>query len=154
MYWLIVLFLANNDSEYLCAIWITYMNRQLPNYYNISSCVFHHDETCSTCSITFENWQIPVKSKHYAESRSGKRNISSTILLYLWMRKLNVHLSKYFGQSRRSVEYRLSPPKKKYNRTFSINSFQNCKLILTCFMIIKLLLIICISAKTPSDLVQ
>ena len=50
--------------------------------------------------------------------------------------------------------YRLSP--KKYNPTFSINNFQNCSSNWICFRIMKLYLhvIICISAKTPSDLVQ
>ena len=53
--------------------------------------------------------------------------------------------------------YRLS--KKNDNRTFNINIniFGNCELIWTYaleFRMIKLWLIICISAKTPSDLVQ
>ena len=56
--------------------------------------------------------------------------------------------------------YRLPPPppkkkkkkKKNDNRTFSINNFRNCELTWICFRIIKK--IICISAKTPSDLVQ
>ena len=58
------------------------------------------------------------------------------------------------GQSNVQSHYCLCPPQKKkkkkknYNQTFNINNFQNCELILICFRIMKLDLIICISAKT------
>ena len=53
------------------------------------------------------------------------------------------------------VPIKCSPPqKKKYNRTFIINIFQIFELIWICLRITKLWLIISISAKIPSDLVQ
>ena len=44
-------------------------------------------------------------------------------------------------------------PPKNDNQTFSINNFWNCELTWICFRIMKIYLIICISAKTPSELV-
>ena len=52
------------------------------------------------------------------------------------------------------IIYTVCPPQKNYNQSFSTNSFQNCELIWIWFSIMKLSLIICISAKTPSNLVR
>ena len=59
---------------------------------------------------------------------------------------------KYNFVANISLNYRLS--KKKYNRTFSINSFQNCELIWICFRTVKHYLIVCIFTEIPTDLVQ
>ena len=60
----------------------------------------------------------------------------------------------WFVLSKYSISTVYPPPPKDYPSHFSMSTIQNCKLIWIWFKIMKLELIICISAKPPFDLVQ
>ena len=95
---------------------------------DISSCAWHNNVNDTNAQAYPTGFLFPAESDELETSHNLKTQLALDIRL----------------------QY-TDCPKKHYNQTFSINK---CKLISICLRIIKQELIICISAKNPSDLVQ
>ena len=97
-------------------------------------------------------YKIPLKLlelKSMPSSKEMKNRKSVIQIFFVWLRCCPDPLRRNFLIFNIPIVPAPPPKKKKnyYNRSFSINNFQNCELTWICLGIIKITLVICISAK-------